>query len=63
MRPSPLTKNQWKSVALNTFFAFVAAFGVVLTESASFDKATVTAALIAGLVSSFKVIEKTLKEE
>jgi hypothetical protein len=60
---SPLTKKQWKSVALNSLFAFVSAFLPIVVASDSLDKAVIGGAVVAGLMAVFKVVEKALKDE
>lgn len=63
MQITPITKAQWKSVLLNTVFAFIAAFIPVLAASDSLDKAALIGAATAGVMAAFKVIEKALKTE
>jgi uncharacterized membrane protein YagU involved in acid resistance len=60
---TPISKRQWQSVVLNTLFAFFAAFAPVVIASGSFDKATLTAAAVAGLMASFKIVEKLVKDD
>ena len=60
---TPLTKSQWKSVALNTLFAFIAAFVPVLAASENLDKAALVGAATAGVMAGLKVIEKAFKTE
>ena len=55
---TPITKGQWKSVLLNTIFAFFAAFAPVIIASGNLDKATLTAAATAGLMAVLKIVEK-----
>jgi len=55
---SPVTKAQWKSVLLNSIFAFLAAFTPVIIASENIDKATLVAAATAGLMAILKIIEK-----
>lgn len=54
---TPLTKSQWKSVALNTLFAFVAAFLPVLLASENLDKAALVGAATAGVMAALKVLQ------
>lgn len=58
-----LTKDQWKSVLLNSVFAFAAAFVPVLAASDNLDKAALTGAATAGVMAVLKVVEKALKTE
>lgn len=60
---SPISRNQWKSVLLNTFLAFAASFITVILASNNIDKSALTAAAIAGLMASFKILEKAIKTE
>ena len=60
---TPLTKSQWKSVLLNTLFAFIAAFLPVLLASENLDKAALVGAATAGVMAALKVFEKALKTE
>jgi uncharacterized membrane protein YagU involved in acid resistance len=60
---TPLTKIQWKSVLLNTVFAFVASFLPVLLASENLDKAALVGAATAGVMAALKVVEKALKTE
>lgn len=60
---SPLTKSQWKSVLLNSLFAFCAAFMPALMYSDNLDKAAVVSSFTAGLMAALKVIEKSFKTE
>jgi hypothetical protein len=60
---TPITKSQWKSVALNTVFAFIAAFLPILAASENLDKAALVGAATAGVMAALKVIEKAFKTE
>lgn len=60
---TPLTKNQWKSVLLNSAFAFLSAFLPVIVYSTNLDKAAISGALVAGFMAAFKVLEKLGTEE
>lgn len=60
---TPLTKNQWKSVAINTLFAFGASFIPVLVASENLDKAALTGAATAGLMSAIKILQKAFTVE
>jgi hypothetical protein len=60
---SPLTNNQWRSVALNSVFAFLSAFLPIVVASDNLDKAVIGGAVVAGFMAVFKVIEKALKDE
>lgn len=60
---TPLNKNQWKSVLLNTVFAFAASFLPVLLASDNLDKAALVGAATAGVMAALKVVEKALKTE
>lgn len=63
MQVTPLTKDQWKSVALNTVLAFFATFLPTLVYSTNWDRAAISSAVVAGLMAAFKVIEKAFKTE
>lgn len=60
---TPLTKSQWKSVAINTVLAFCATFLPAIVFSPELNQAVVKAAVVAGLMAAFKVIEKAFKTE
>lgn len=60
---SPLTNKQWRSVALNSVFAFLSAFLPIVVASDNLDKAVIGGAVVAGIMAVFKVIEKALKDE
>lgn len=60
---TPLTKAQWKSVAINAGLAFFAAALPTLVYSTNWDKAAVSGAVTAGFMAAFKVIEKAFKTE
>lgn len=60
---SPLTKNQWRSVAINSVFAFLSAFLPIVVSTDNLDKAVIGGAVVAGMMASFKVIEKAFKDE
>lgn len=60
---SPLTKSQWKSVLLNSVFAFCASFAPALAYSDKLNKAALLSAFTAGAMASLKVIEKSFKTE
>lgn len=60
---TPLTKNQWKSVLINSLLAFVSAFLPVIVYSTNLDKAAISGAVVAGLMAAFKVLEKLGTEE
>ena len=60
---TPLTRSQWKSVAINTAFAFIAAFVPVMVASDNWDKATLVGAATAGVMAALKIVEKALKTE
>lgn len=60
---SPLSAKQWRSVALNSLFAFLSAFLPIVVSSENLDKAVIGGAFVAGMMAVFKVIEKALKDE
>jgi hypothetical protein len=59
---TPITKEQWLSVARNTVLAFLATFLPAIVYSPEITQAAVKAAVVAGLMASFKVIEKAFQE-
>lgn len=59
---TPLTRDQWKSVAINTGFAFVAAFVPVLAASDNLDKAALVGAATAGVMAALKVLQGALSK-
>ena len=60
---TPLTRSQWKSVLINSAFAFVAAFVPVVAASNNLDKAALVGAATAGVMAALKVIEKAFQTE
>ena len=58
-----LTRNQWKSVLLNSVFAFCSSFIPVLAYSEKLDNAALLGAITAGFMASLKVVEKAFKTE
>jgi hypothetical protein len=60
---SPLTRSQWKSVLLNTVFAFIAAFLPIIVASENIDKAVLVGAATAGMMAAFKILEKAITVE
>lgn len=55
---SPLTKDQWVSVIRNSVFAFLAVVVPLLATSTDLSQASVKAAVVAGIMAAFKVVEK-----
>ena len=60
---TPLTKNQWKSVLLNTLFAFIASAIPVLLASNNLDKSALVGAATAGVMAAIKILQKALTTE
>lgn len=60
---TPLTRNQWKSVLINSLLAFLAVFLPAIVLSPELTQAAVKAAVVSGLMASFKIIEKAFQSE
>ena len=60
---TPITKTQWKSVLTNSALAFLAVFLPAIVYSPEFTQAAIKAALVAGFMAAFKVIQKAFTEE
>lgn len=63
MKLSPITKEQWISVAKNSILAGLAAFFVALQASGTLDKKAYLAAATAAGMAIFKVVEKSFTQE
>lgn len=67
---SPITKAQWKKVALNTAFAFVSTsvpvFVATLQSNGNLDQKAILSAgfgaVSAGIMAAFKIVEKALEQ-
>ena len=56
---TPITKDQWKSVARNAVFAGVSAFVIFLSTSADpFSKTALKAGAVLALTTAIKIVEK-----
>ena len=59
---TPITKVQWKSVAVNSLLAFLAVFLPAIVYSPEITQAVVKAAVVAGLMAAFKIVQKAFSE-
>lgn len=59
---TPITREQWKSVARNSVFAFASVFIATLQDSGALDKKAVLAAATAAGMAVIKIVEKSLTE-
>jgi hypothetical protein len=60
---SPISRTQWKSVLINTLFAFVAAFVPIVVASDDITKAVLAGAATAGFMAAQKILQKALTTE
>jgi len=59
---TPITKVQWKSVAVNSALAFISVFLPAIVFSPELNQAVVKAAVVAGLMAGFKIVQKAFSE-
>lgn len=59
---TPITKEQWQSVARNSVFAFLSVFIATLQVSGALDKKAVLAAASAAGMAVLKIVEKSLTD-
>lgn len=62
MQVTPLTRAQWKSVLINSLLAFFATFLPAIVFAPELTQAVVKAALVAGLMAGFKIVEKAFQQ-
>ena len=63
MQVTPLTKSQWKSVVVNSLFAFLSTFLPSVVFSPTINSAVLKSALVAGIMAAFKIVQKALTQE
>ncbi len=59
---TPITKDQWKSVARNSVFTFLSVFFVTLQVQGALDKKALLAAASAAGMAALKIVEKSLTD-
>lgn len=60
---TPITKDQWVSVAKNSLFAFLSVFIVTLQVQGTLDKKAFLAAASAAGMAVLKIVEKSLTDD
>lgn len=55
---TPISKDQWRSIGVNTLLAFISTVVTTLSLTDKIDQAAIVAALVAGLMAALKIVQK-----